>query len=176
MSERAIAEKSKVVVELKEKIARSNVLVLADYLGFSVKQMTDLRRKLRAEKSELAVIKNTLIGRAAAESGLPELKDHLKGPTAVLLGYEDAITPLKVLVKHIKESEKGALRIGVVNKKVFSQDDLTAISKLPSREVLIGKVVGGFKSPLYGLVNVLNGPLRKLVYALDAIKAKKEAS
>jgi len=173
MSEQAIAEKSKVVAELKEKIARASVMVLADYLGLSVKEMTELRRKLRAEKSELAVIKNTLIERAVAESGLPEFKDHLKGPTVVMLGYADAVSPLKALVKFIKETEKGGLRIGVVDKQVFSRDDLAAISKLPPREVLLGKVVGGLKSPLYGLANVLNGPLRKLVYALNAIKDKK---
>ena len=173
MSEQAIAEKSKVVAELKEKIARASVMVLADYLGLSVKEMAELRRKLRAEKSELAVIKNTLIERAVAESGLPEFKDHLKGPTVVMLGYADAVSPLKALVKFIKETEKGGLRIGVVDKQVFSRDDLAAISKLPPREVLLGKVVGGLKSPLYGLANVLNGPLRKLVYALNAIKDKK---
>ena len=173
MSEQAIAEKSKVVAELKEKIARASVMVLADYLGLSVKEMTELRRKLRAEKSELAVIKNTLIERAVAESGLPEFKDHLKGPTVVMLGYADAVSPLKALVKFIKETEKGGLRIGVVDKQVFSRDDLAAISKLPPREVLLGKVVGGLKSPLYGLANVLNGPLRKLVYALNAIKDKQ---
>jgi large subunit ribosomal protein L10 len=174
MSERAIAAKSKVVAELKEKIGRANVMVLTDYLGFSVKEMTELRRKLRKENSELSVVKNTLIERAVTESGLPELKDHLKGPTIVMLGYVDAVLPLKVLVKHLKEGEKGSIRIGVVDKKVFSADDLGAISKLPSREILLGKVASGLKSPIYGLVNVLNGPLRKLVYALEAVRKSKE--
>lgn len=173
MSERAIAEKSKVVEELKEKISKSNVMIISDYLGFTVKDITDLRKKLRAEDSELRVVKNTLIERAVAGTGLDELKGHLKGATAVLLGYKDAVSPLKVLVKFLKDAEKGAIRIGVVDSKIFSQGDLTAISKLPAREVLLAKVVGGLQSPIYGFVNVLQGPIRKLVYALEAVKNKK---
>jgi large subunit ribosomal protein L10 len=174
MSERAIAAKSKVVEGLKEKISRSKLLVLSDYLGFSVKEMTQLRKQLRAENSELRVIKNTLVERAVKESGLGELESHLKGPTAVILGYQDTVAPLKVLVKFIKEAEKGTIRIGVLEKKVFSQGDLTAISKLPPREVLLAKVAFSLQSPIKGLVNVLQGPIRKLVYVLNAVKDKKE--
>ena len=173
MSAKAIAVKSQVVDELKEKIARANLVVISDYLGYTVKDLTALRRQLRTADSELCVIKNTLIERAASASGYDELKGHLKGPTVVLLGYKDSVAPLKVLVNFIKEAEKGEIRIGVVDKKVFSQKDLAAISKLPAREVLLGKVVGGLQAPIYGLVNVLEGPIRKLVYVLDAIKVKK---
>ncbi len=173
MSAKAIAVKSKVVDELKEKISRSNLVVITDYLGYSVKQMTELRKKLRAEDAEMTVVKNTLIERAVVASGLDDLKGHLKGPTVVVLGYKDTVTPLKVLVKFVKDAEKGAIRVGAVDKKVFGSKDLEAISKLPSREILIAKVVGGLQSPISGFVNVLQGPVRKLVYALDAIKAKK---
>jgi large subunit ribosomal protein L10 len=145
-------------------------MVLSDYRGFTVKEITELRRKLRAEDSELHIIKNTLIERAATESGYEGLKDSLKGSTAVLLGYRDALSPLKVLVKFIKETEKGGIRAGVVEKTLLSQKDLGELAKLPPKEVLIGKLVGGLKSPLFGLVNVLQGPIRKLVYALNAIK------
>jgi len=174
MSAKAIAVKSQVVDELKEKIARSNLVVISDYLGYTVKDLTALRRKLRAADAELCVVKNTLIERAVGAAGYDDLKGHLKGPTVVLLGYKDSVAPLKVLVNFIKEAEKGEVRIGVVDKKVFSQKDLTAISKLPARDVLLGKVVGGLQAPIYGLVNVLEGPIRKLAYVLDAIKAKKE--
>ncbi|MCU0640605.1 MAG: 50S ribosomal protein L10 [Candidatus Margulisbacteria bacterium] len=173
MSEKAIAAKKLIVDELKEKLSRATVLVVSDYQGYSVKQITELRKKLRPENSELKIIKNTLIERAVEESGLSELAPHLKGSTALLLGYQDAVTPLKVLVKFIKDNEKGAIRGGLVDKTVFGEKELTAMSKLPSKEVLIGKVVGGFKSPLYGLVNVLSGSTRKLVYALEAIRKQK---
>ncbi|OGC33395.1 50S ribosomal protein L10, partial [candidate division WOR-1 bacterium RIFOXYB2_FULL_48_7] len=132
-----------------------------------------LRKNLRAENAELKVIKNTLIERAVKETGLDGLADSLKGPTILLLGYKDAVTPLKVLVKFIKDNEKGEIRQGVVDKNLYGKSDLGAIAKLPSKDVLIGKAVGGLKSPLYGLVNVLHGPIRKVVYALNAIKDKK---
>ncbi|MFA5113575.1 MAG: 50S ribosomal protein L10 [Candidatus Margulisiibacteriota bacterium] len=173
MSEKAIAVKKKVVDELKEKISRATVMVVSDYHGYSVKQITELRKKLRPEGSELRIIKNTLIERAVDESGLGQIKEHLKGSTALLLGYKDAVAPLKVLVKFIKDNEKGSIRAGLVDKTLFNDKELNEMSKLPSREVLIGKVVGGFKSPLYGLANVLSGPIRKLVYAIDAIKKQK---
>ena len=173
MSEKAIAVKRKVVDDLKKKISKASLVLISDYLGMSVKDMTDLRRKLRAEEAELHVIKNTLIERAVTESGYPQLKDHLKGSTAILLGYKDAVAPLKVLVKFIKDAEKGAYRAGAVDKNVFDQKQLTELAKLPSRDVLIAQVVRGMQAPICGLVNVLQGPLRKLVYVLDAVKAKK---
>jgi large subunit ribosomal protein L10 len=173
MSEKAIAVKKKVVDELKEKLAKSNLLVLSDYKGFSVKDLTQLRRRFRPADSELKVLKNTLVKRAVNDAGYQGLDQHLEGSTVVLLGYGDPVAPLKVLVDHLKEIEKGEIRAGVVDGAVFGQKELQAIAKLPSREVLIAKVVGGMKSPLYGLVNALNGPLRKLVYALNAIKEKK---
>lgn len=173
MSEQAIAEKRKVVDDLKERIARAKLMVISDYQGFSVKELTDLRRKLRAENSELKVIKNTLIELAIKEAGYETLPEHLKGSTAMLIGYGDAVAPLKILVKFIKDADKGKVRAGVVENSVFGQSDLNAIAKLPAKERLLAKVVGGLQLPIYGLVNVLQGPIRKLVYALDAIKNKK---
>lgn len=173
MSERAIAEKRKLVDEIKDKISRARVMVVSDYLGFTVKEITNLRKKLRGEDSEFRIIKNTLMERAVSEAGYPQLKDFFKGPTAVLLGYKNAVSPLKVLVKFIKEVEKGTLRAGVVEKTVLDPSALSEMAKLPSREILLARVVGGFQAPIYGLANVLQGMLRKLVYALDQIKTRK---
>ncbi|MFA6431936.1 MAG: 50S ribosomal protein L10 [Candidatus Margulisiibacteriota bacterium] len=173
MSEKAIAVKSKVVAELQEKIERSNVLLIADYLKFSVKDITLLRKALRKEESELTVVKNSLLERALAGAGFDTLKEFLKGSTVLLLGYKDAVTPIKVFAKFIKETEKGDIRAGIVEKGVFNKAQLNEMAKLPSKEILIGKVVGGFKAPLFGIVNVLQGPIRKLVYALNEIKEKK---
>ena len=173
MSVKAIAAKQVIVDDLKEKIARSSVIAVADYHGYSVKDITTLRKRLRAEGSEFCVAKNTLIERAVKEAGLPELVDGLQGSTAMLFGYKDAVSPLKVLFKFVKEAEKGDIRVGVVDKSVYDRGKLEAISKLPSREVLIAQVVGGIKSPLTGLVRVLQGPISKLVYALEAIRKQK---
>ncbi|OGC11524.1 50S ribosomal protein L10 [candidate division WOR-1 bacterium RIFOXYA12_FULL_52_29] len=173
MSEKAIARKKIVVDELKDRISRSSLLVIADYVGFTVKDLTGLRKKLRPTGGELKIIKNTLIHRAASECGYEGLKDNLKGSTALLLGYDDPVAPLKIMVEYFKEIEKGTMRAGIVNKLVFDEKQLKEISKLPPRDVLLGKVVGGLQAPISGLVNVLQGPIRKLVYALQAIKDKK---
>lgn len=173
MSEKAIAEKQKKVDELKEKISRSSIMVISDYLGFSVKQITELRKKLHAEDAEYRVVKNTFIERAVASTAMEPLKDHLGGSSALLIGYKDAVAPLKTLVKFIRDNEKGKIRAGVMDENIFGDKELTEISKLPSREVLLSKVVGGLQAPVYGLVNVLQGSIRKLVYALDAVKKQK---
>lgn len=173
MSAKAIAEKKKVVEEFKDKINRSKVMVLSECLGLTVKEVTELRKKLRAEESEFRVVKNTILLRAATEVGLAGVKEHCHGPTAVLLGYKDAVAPLKVLVKFLKDTGKGSLRLGRIDKDLFKGGELEAISKLPAKEVLISKVLGGLQSPIYGLVYVLQGSIRKLVYALAEVQKKK---
>ena len=172
---RAIIEKKKkVVAGLKEKIDKANVVVLADYRGISVKDLTGLRKKLFAAESEFRVIKNTLLKRAVEEAGLNDLAKHLQGPTAMLLGYKDPVGPIKALVEFTQEIEKGQIKAGVLDKTIMTTEDLVAMSKLPPKEILLARVVGGFQAPLYGFVNVLQGVLRKFVYALNAVKEQKE--
>jgi len=173
MSEKAIAEKKKVVDEFKDKISRAKVMVLSETLGLTVKEVTELRKKLRAEDAEFRVVKNTLLYRAAAEVGLEGVREHFNGPTAVLLGYKDAVSPIKILVKFLKDTGKGKMRLGRLENGLFNSGDLESISKLPPKEVLIAKVLGGLQSPIYGLVFVLQGSIRKLVYALAEVQKKK---
>jgi large subunit ribosomal protein L10 len=168
-----LKKKQAVVTKLKEKIDQANVILLSDYRKVTVKEITDLRKKLRKEDSEYKIIKNTLLRRALESAGFTGLAEHLQGPTGVLFGYKDPVAPIKVLVEFIEEVEKGELRVGIIEKTLVDKKGLAGVAKLPPREVLIAQVVGGFKSPLYGLVNVMSGPLKKLVYALNAIKDKK---
>lgn len=168
-----IAKKKAVVDDLKQKIDSAKVMIISDYRGIPVKEMTGLRSKLYAEKSEFKVVKNTLLKRALDAAGYEQLNEHLSGPIGVLLGYEDPVGPLKILVQFVDEIEKGEIRAGVVEKSVIDPKGIIQMSKLPSREELIAKVVGGFQSPIYGLVNCLQGNIRKLVYALKAIQDKK---
>lgn len=173
MSTKAIEKKKKLVDALKEKIGSASVMVLVDYRATTVKEVTELRKKLRADESEYKIIKNTLLLRAMEAAGFEGLKEQLNGPTALLLGYKDPVKPLKTLVNYIEEIEKGAVKAGIFEKKVFDKKGMTQISKLPGKEVLLSQVVGSFQGPLYGIVNVLSGPIRKLVYALNAVREKK---
>jgi large subunit ribosomal protein L10 len=171
---KVIEKKKKVVDELKQKIEAAKVLIISDYRGVTVKQITELRGKLYSQESEFKIIKNTLLRRALEKAGLEKLNEHLKGPIGVLLGYKDPVEPLKSLVDFMDEVEKGEVKGGVVEKAIVDQKSITDMAKLPPREVLLARVAGGLNAPIYGLVNVLQGNIRKLVYALNAIREKKE--
>ena len=173
MSVKEVERKKKIVEELKEKIDSANVLVVSDYRKVSVKEITELRKNLREQEAEYKVVKNTLMERAVDKAGFSELKEHLKGPVAVLFGYKEPVTPLKALVDFVKEIEKGEIKAGVIEKTFVDGEKIAEIAKLPRKEVLLSRVVGGFQAPMYGLVNVLSGTIRKLVYALNAVSEKK---
>jgi large subunit ribosomal protein L10 len=175
MANAKIMEKKKRVVdELKQKIEAARVLIISDYRGVTVKQITELRSKLYSQESEFRIIKNTLLRRAFEKAGLEKLNEHLEGPIGVLLGYQDPMEPLKSLVDFMDEVEKGEIKGGVVEKTIIDQKTITDMAKLPPREVLLARVAGGLNAPIYGLVNVLRGNIRKLVYALNAVREKKE--
>ncbi|MFA5839122.1 MAG: 50S ribosomal protein L10 [Candidatus Margulisiibacteriota bacterium] len=173
MVSKAQEKKKQTLKKIKEKIDLAGLLVFSNYSGFTVKQITELRKKLRKQDAEFRIYKNTLLSRAVEEAGFSGLKEHFNGPTAVLLGFKDPVAPLKTLVEAIKEFEKGEIKAGVVDKATLNKDELAKVAKLPSREILLGKVIGGLQSPLYGFLNVLNGPARKLVYVLNAVRDKK---
>jgi len=170
---KVLEAKKETVSGLKEKIEKASILVLSQYSGFTVKEISELRKKLRAQDSEFSVVKNTLLKRAMEAAGYSSLGEYFSGPTAILIGYKDPVSPVKTLVDFIKEVEKGEVRAGIIEKSVVLKEKIIEISKLPPREILIAKVVGGFKSPMFGLVFVLSGTLKKLLYALNAIKEKK---
>ncbi len=171
-SNKILEQKKQVVTDLTEKIKSAQSIVLADYRGLTVEQDTELRNALRKAGVDYKVVKNTLTSLAAKESGL-ELDEFLTGPTAMAISSTDAVAPAKVLSEFAKKFEKLELKVGVVEGKVIDLDGITALAELPSREVLIAKVLGGFNAPISGFVNVLNGNMRGLVVALNAIAEQK---
>ena len=171
--EKARPQKIKKVDEIKEKVKQSQILILTDYRGMTVKQITDLRRELRKEDAEFVVLKNTLTSIAIKDLGIESLQKFFEGPLAVVFGYKDAVMPTKILTKFHADNEKPKIKAGLLAEKLLEDNDIAALSKLPSRKELIATVVARIKGPLYGLANVLSGVPRKLVYALEAIKNKK---
>jgi len=168
-------EKIDQVENIKEKLSKSSVSILTDYRGLSGAEITGLRKKLRGNNAEYKVFKNTLAKRAVADAEYKDISSMLEGPTAMLIGYGDPVSPAKTLFDFIKASEKPlTVKGGMIEKKVATEAELKALSALPSREQLIAKVVGGIKGPLYGIVSVLSAPMRDLVYILQAISKKKE--
>jgi len=160
------------VKEIQEILKLSKMMILTEYKGMSVKQLTELRRELRKNKAEYKVFKNTFVIKALPQE-LGALADSLAGPVAIVFGFDDISAPAKTLVKYIGENEKPVLLCGVIENQICKDSQIKELAKLPSKQELLAKVVGGMKAPLYGLVNVTQGPLRKFVYALSAIKDKK---
>lgn len=172
------AKKEETVGSLKEQFLRTQVAVVSDYKGLSVKEITDLRRRLQAVGGDYTVAKNTLIKRALQETpDMPEIDSMLKGPTALVLGYEDPVGPVKALMDYLKETKKELdVRGGIMEGRSVSSDDIQAIAKLPGREELVAKLMGSMQSPAQGVVITLSGVARKLVYVLEAIRQEKENS
>ncbi|MDI3481930.1 MAG: large subunit ribosomal protein [Tepidanaerobacteraceae bacterium] len=165
-------EKIKAVEELRDKFGRSKTVVLADYRGLNVADITQLRKKLREQGIEFKVVKNTLT-RIAIKDFDYNLDEFLEGPTAVAFSYEDPVAPAKVLVDFAKAHKELEIKAAVVEGKVCGKDIIEDLAKMPPKEELLAKAVGSIQAPLYGIVNVLQGPLRNLVYTLQAIQDKK---
>ncbi len=156
-------EKEETVVKLKEKLQKSKALVFTDFKGLTMAQLSDLRNKLRDQNAEFTITKNTLLKLAK-----PEI--DLDGPTATLFAYDDEISPLKTLVKSLKDFTIGKIKGGYLGSEVLSEAKIIQLSTLPSKQELRGKVVGVLAAPLTGMVSVLQGNLRNLVYALSEVQ------
>lgn len=164
----------KLVTELSQKVADAKSIVFAEYHGLDANQISDLRKQLRESGSEMTVAKNTLVKLALKENGHNgEIEKELEGPVATFFGNEDAIAPIKILSDFAKNFELPKIKIGLVDGKVTNASELEILSNLPSREELLARVVGGLKSPITKIVNVLGGSQRGLVTVLSAIADKK---
>jgi large subunit ribosomal protein L10 len=166
-------EKEATVNEVRQKFEKSTAVVLADYRGLNVQEVTDLRKKLREAGVEYKVIKNTLTSRAAKDAHIEGLDQLLSGPTALAFSYGDQVTPAKILAGFAKDHKKLQLKGGILEGKVINYDSVKALADLPSREVLLGQVAGMLQSPMRGIAIVLAGPLRKFAYAVEAIRKQK---
>ncbi|WP_055071697.1 50S ribosomal protein L10 [Clostridium massiliamazoniense] len=152
------------VAEIKEKMEKAQAVVLTNYQGLTVEQDTELRKNLREAGIEYKVYKNTLVTLAAKELGHEGIIEYLEGPVSIAFGYEDATAPARVLNNFAKDHKALELKAGIVDGIVYDQDMIKKIADIPSKEVLIAKLLGSIKSPL-----------SNLAYLLNAIKDKKEA-
>lgn len=170
-----IEKKVKVVQDLEERVGKAQIGILADFSGIKVGPMTQLRRQVREAGGELRVAKNTMMRRAAGETSLlAPVAAELKGPNALVLGYEDPVALAKLLVKFAQDLPLLKIKGGVIGGQTLTVADVDALSKLPSREVLLGQLLGLLQAPAQGLVNVLAGVIRNLMNVLVAIRDEKE--
>lgn len=164
-----------IVKEIQVKLEAATSVVITDYRGLNVSQVTDLRRELREAGVEYRVLKNTLTRLAVKEAGIEGLDDTLTGPNAIAFS-SDPVAAAQVLYKFAKTCDKLDIKGGVLEGKVLTVKELKALSDLPSREVLLSMVLRSMQGPLTNFASVLNAPLRDLVGVLDAVREQKEAN
>lgn len=170
-------EKVTAVAELTEKFGRARLAILTECVGLPVNEVTELRKQLRGAKAEYRIVKNTLAARAAEGTVLAGLKVHLKGPTGVVIGYDDPVLPTKVLKDFIgaeKRDQKIRITAGVLEGKILQPAELAAVAKLPKKEVLIAMLLSAMQGPIRGVVYTLSAVLSKFVRVIAAIQDKRK--
>jgi large subunit ribosomal protein L10 len=171
-----IEDKKKVVEDLKEKFATTKVVIVTDYQGLNVAQMTELRRKLSEAGVDYKVVKNTLLTRASQGTDAELLADVFKGPSGIAMSFDDPVAPAKVLTEFAKEYKNLEIKAGVMDGKIMDLDAIMALSKLPSREELLSQVLSAMNAVPSGLVRALADVPRRMLNVLNAIKEQKEAA
>lgn len=169
--------KQQVVTEMHEKLKRAKAVFLADFRGMNVGQATELRNELRKADVEYKVVKNTLLELASKDTDKEALKANFNGPTAIALSYDDPVAAAKVLSAFAKQQTNPfTLKAGVLSGKTITVADIQALADLPSREVLLAKMLGSMQAPATNFVGVLAAVPGSFVRALNAIKIKKEGN
>ncbi len=170
-------EKATAVAELTETFGRARLAIVTESAGLSVNQVTELRKQLRGAKAEYMVVKNTLAVRAAGGTILSGVTTYLKGPTGLVIGYDDPVLPAKILQDFIlaeKREQKIKITIGVLEGKLVQPVELAAVAKLPKKEVLIAMLLSAMQGPARGLVYTLSAVLSKFVRVIAAIQDKRK--
>ncbi|MCL2140704.1 MAG: 50S ribosomal protein L10 [Dehalococcoidia bacterium] len=161
--------KSVVVSEIKEALAKSTAGVVTTYQGLPTAEIVNLRHKLREAGLDLQVVKNTLMRRAAKEAGRDFMEAHFEGANAVVLGYDDVSAPARVLMQFITSSGVGmTVSGGFLANRWLDAGEVNTLATLPTKNELIARLLGGFQSPITGLVQALSSPMLGIVYALNA--------
>lgn len=173
---RAGPRKQESVTRISELLRRATSAVVTDYRGLTVKQIEDLRRRLRAEGVDYVVVKNTLARRAAADAGIEEFGRVLVGPVGLAVGYGDLATPARILADYYRANRALPMVAGLAEGQVLDQAAVRTLADLPSREVLLGRLAGALQSPLTTLAGSLNSVLSTFAATLDAYRQQLEAA
>lgn len=166
-------EKASIVKELNDKFSKAKLAVVTDYRGLTVPAFQTIRRTLRETNAEIRVAKNTLLRRAVKGTEFEAIEPHFSGTTAVTVSYDDPIGPAKALTDFAKDNPQLEIKGAVLDGKSISADDLLALAKLPSKEVLLAKLLSVMQAVPTNFVQVLSGVPRQFVYTLQALKDQK---
>ena len=169
------AFKSEKIDAMKAKFEKAQVAGVTEYKGYTVEEITNLRRNLQKEGGDYTVTKNTLAKIAIKGTEFEALADLCKGPVAIAFGFEDQVSPAKIVSKFIKDSKKGEILGAVLDGKVLSVEETKALANLPSKEELYAKMLGSINSPASGIVGSINAVMASLTRAVAAVRDQKAA-
>jgi len=168
--------KEKMLEEITEDLKQAELVIVTDYRGLNVKNINSLRGRLRSEKCRYRITKNTMNRLACRQAGFEQLESLFEGPTAIAYSSADPVAAAKIFIEFARENEALVVKGGMLSGQMLDPASIKALGEIPPREVLLSKVVGGFQAPITGLVGVLHGTLRQLVYTVDAVRQQKESA
>ena len=172
-----LEDKQRVTQELFEQLKESGTIYLTDFTGLDVQAMTEFRSRLRMEGLGYRVVKNTLMKRALEDLDLPDLSEHLDGPTGLVLSESDPVVPAKVVKDFAKEhDDRPIIKIGVIDREEVSPDHVNQLADLPAHEVLLGSIAGSLTAGVSGVVGVLNAIMRDIADMINQVAHKAEAA
>ncbi|MGC2064345.1 MAG: 50S ribosomal protein L10 [Thermodesulfovibrionales bacterium] len=166
-------EKGVLIADLKEKFSRAKAVVLTDYKGMSVAELTVLRRALRKSSLDYGVVKNTLAKIASQETAVSVASDSFKGPVGIAIGYDDPVLVVKKVLEFAKGNDKLKVKGAVVEGRFCDPQQVKEIADLPSRETLLSMLAGVLQAPATKLAGSLNATVTSFAYALDSLSRKK---
>lgn len=169
-------DKESFVAALRERINRAPVMYLTDFTGLNVKAMSQLRRSLKSSGAEYVVVKNRLAMRAFAETeDFPDISGSLEGPTGLVFGYEDVVTPAKTVSDFAKDhDQRPVFKLGVMDRQILQPEQIDRLAKLPPREQLLAELAGVLEAPMVAMATVLEAKLQEMAGLLDALRAERE--
>ncbi|MCX4275096.1 MAG: 50S ribosomal protein L10 [Candidatus Gastranaerophilales bacterium] len=167
------AFKNEKVEYFKKQFENAKVAIVTDYRGYTVEEITELRRNLQKSDSDYTVTKNTLCKLASKGTAFEAIEELMQGPSAIAFGFGDEVSAAKVVANFIKENKKGEIKGAVLDGKVLSADEAKKLALLPTKEELYAKILGSINSPATGIVYGINGVMSALVRAVDAVAKQK---
>jgi large subunit ribosomal protein L10 len=171
-----ISQKKELVERLHKQLSGTEISILVDYKGIDVESMTQLRADLRKENVSMEVVKNTILRRASEDTDSALLNDYFSGPNAIITSEDDPVAPAKILINFAKDNEKLEIKAGTLNGSLLDAKGIKQLSKMLSKDELLGQFVCTINQVPTSFVRVLNEVPRSFVSVLSAIKDQKEAA
>jgi large subunit ribosomal protein L10 len=165
------------LAEIQDRMSRASIAISADYRGLTVAQITDLRRAMRPSGAEVKVVKNTLALMAAKAAGRENMADIVQGPTALTIGFDDPIAPVKAFTEHLRAKRLNIeVHGGWLEGKVLTRAEVESLATMPSKEQMLADFIGKMQSPLYNFAGLMQSTIRNFAGLVDARATQLEAA